>query len=106
MALLLMILPFMVPYVSVLHCLAVAPTLVLSTMFVVLYLVDQVHDLAEQLYLTTQIMNCTVAFSFVFLDHTTKGAIYGLFYIHLIIALGIDLYYIIRERAYALTRKE
>lgn len=101
-----MILPFIVRDISVLHCLAVAPTLILSTMFVVLYLVDQVHDLAEQLYLTVQIVTNALAFLFAFLGHTTTGALYGLFYIHLIFALGIDLYYIVRERSYALMRKE
>lgn len=75
-------------------------------MFVVLYLVDQVHDLAEQLYLTIQIMANAMAFFVEFMNHTTIGAIFGLFYIHLIIALCIDLYYIIKERSYALTRKE
>lgn len=92
--------------ITVLHCLAVAPTLILSTMFVVLYLVDQVHDLAEQLYLTVQIMANALAFLVEFMNHTTVGALYGLFYIHLIIVLGIDLYYIIKERSYALLRKE
>lgn len=101
-----MILPFLVRDISVFHCLAVAPTLILSTMFVVLYLVDQVHDLAEQLYLTVQITANAIAFLSAFTGYTTTDALYGLFYIHLLFALGIDLYYIIKERSYALTRKD
>ena len=86
------------------HCLAVAPTLVLSIMFVVLYLVDQVHDLAEQLYLVMQITLNILTFLYVFLNVSATGALYGLFYCHLLVALCIDLFYVIKERGFALFR--
>lgn len=105
-SLLLMITPFIVKGTNIMHCLAAAPTLVMSVMFVVLYLVDQVHDLAEQLYLTMQIICCLLAFSAAFLMHSPSGALYGLFYCHLIIALVIDMYYVIKERGYAPLRKD
>lgn len=101
-----MITPFIVRGTTVMHCVAVAPTLVLSLMFVVLYLVDQVHDLAEQLYLTMQITLSFLAFIAAFIMYKPAGALYGLFYCHLIIALGIDLYYVIKERGYAILRKD
>ncbi|CAH0579437.1 unnamed protein product [Chrysodeixis includens] len=101
-----MIIPFVITEPEILHCLAVAPTLVLSVMFVVLYLVDQVHDLAEQLYLMLQIIFNVLAFLFVLLNTSATLALYGLFYCHLLIALCIDKYYVIKERGFALLRKE
>lgn len=86
------------------HCLAVAPTVVLSVIFIVLYLVDQVHDLAEQLYLVFQIFLNVVTFLYVLINVSATGAFYGLFYCHLLIALCIDMFYVIRERGFALTR--
>lgn len=101
-----MIIPFVLMETDTMHCLAVAPTLVLSLMFVVLYLVDQVHDLAEQLYLTLQIILTVLAFIFVLLKTSATEALYGLFYCHLLIALCIDQYYVIKERGFALLKKD
>ncbi|XP_072931756.1 uncharacterized protein FucTB isoform X2 [Epargyreus clarus] len=101
-SMLLMIIPFVLTDAGIMHCLAVAPTLVLSVIFVVLYLVDQVHDLAEQLYLLIQITLNIIAFLAVLLDQEPSGALYGLFYCHLLIALCIDQYYVIKERGCSL----
>lgn len=95
---LLMIIPFVLNDAGIMHCLAVAPTLVMSVMFVILYLVDQVHNLAEQLYLLLQIILNIAAFVIVLLDKEPSGSLYGLFYCHLLIALCIDQYYVIKER--------
>ncbi|CAF4823681.1 unnamed protein product [Pieris macdunnoughi] len=97
-SLMLMIIPFILSDAGVMHCLAVAPTLVLSLMFIVLYLVDQVHVVAEQLYLSQQITLTVAAFVFVLLGNDPTGAVYGLFYCHLLIALCIDIYYGFKER--------
>lgn len=80
------------------HCLAVAPTVVLSVMFAVLYLVDQVHNLAEQLYLFVQTLFNLSGLVLAILDTNPAGAFYGLFYCHLLIALLIDQYYVYKER--------
>ncbi|XP_052749876.1 uncharacterized protein LOC116412965 [Galleria mellonella] len=98
----LMIIPFAMNGADTMHCLAVAPTVVMSIMFVVLYLVDQVHDLAEQLYLLIQITLNILALFSVLLKQYPAGALYGLFYCHLLIALCIDKYYVIKERGFAL----
>ncbi|CAH2106150.1 unnamed protein product [Euphydryas editha] len=98
MSLLLMIIPFVLSDAGIMHCLAVAPTLIMSVMFIVLYLVDQVHNLAEQLYLLLQIVLNIAAFVIVLLQKEPSGALYGLFYCHLLIALCIDQYYVIKER--------
>lgn len=97
-----MILPFVLEEPVVIHCVAIAPTLVLSIIFVVLYLVDQVHDLAEQLYLVIQISLTVLAFLVIFLTPSPSGALFGLFYCHQLVALCIDLYYVIMERGFAL----
>ncbi|XP_045497766.1 uncharacterized protein LOC123695865 [Colias croceus] len=97
-SLILMIIPFVLSDAGIMHCLAVAPTLIISVMFIVLYLVDQVHDLAEQLYLTIQIALNIAAFVVVLLQNEPSGALYGLFYCHLLIALCIDQYYVVKER--------
>lgn len=93
-----MIIPFVLSDAGVMHCLAVAPALVMSVMFVVLYLVDQVHNLAEQLYLFLLIILNISAIAVVFLESEPSSALYGLFYCHLLIALCIDQYYVIKER--------
>ncbi|VVC90065.1 unnamed protein product [Leptidea sinapis] len=102
MSLLLMIIPFILGHAGAMHCLAVAPTLMLSIMFVVLYIVDQVHDLAEQLYILLQIALNFVALLLVLLQPGV-GTIYGLFYCHLIVALLIDQYCIYKERGFSLS---
>ncbi|CAH0397771.1 unnamed protein product [Chilo suppressalis] len=72
-SMLLMILPFVMTRPGIFYCLAVSPTLILSVMFVVLYLVDQVHDLAEQMYLTIQIsLNVVVALLLCILPHVVE----------------------------------
>lgn len=95
---LLMIIPFVLTDAGIMHCLAVAPTLVVSVMFIILYLVDQVHNLAEQLYLLIQIFLNITAFVTVLLQNEPSGSLYGLFYCHLLVALCIDQYYVIKER--------
>lgn len=99
-----MILPFVLVEPDVIHCLAIAPTLVFSVMFIVLYLVDQVHDLAEQLSLILQICCTVLAFTFIFINPSPSGALYGLFYCHQLVALCIDLYYVVKERGFALKK--
>lgn len=96
-----MILPFVLSEPGNLYCLAVAPTVIMSLMFVVLYLVDQVHDLAEQLYIITQIVVTVVALIANLLCTTPVGAVYGVFLTHLLIALAIDQYYVFRERGFS-----
>ncbi|XP_028027190.1 uncharacterized protein LOC114240733 [Bombyx mandarina] len=98
MSMILMILPFILSDAGIMHCLAVAPTLIMSLMFIILYLVDQVHDMAEQLYLAIQITLNTIALIAVFLRKYPASALYGLFYCHLLIALCIDQYYVFKER--------
>lgn len=102
---LLMILPFIMVEPGILYCLAASPTLIMSTMFVVLYLVDQVHDLAEQLYLVSQISLCTTGLLVNMLSMTAVGAVYGVFIAHLLVALCIDQYYVFKERGFALFKK-
>lgn len=99
---LLMIIPFVLTDAGTMHCLAVAPTLVLSVMFIVLYLVDQVHDLAEQMYISIQIGFNMLALITAMLYKTASSPLYVLFYCHLLIALCIDEYYVIKERGCAL----
>lgn len=99
---LLMIIPFILTDAGAMHCLAVAPTLVLSVMFLVLYLVDQVHDLAEQMYITTQIGFNVLALISVVSVQTPAAPLYVLFYCHMLVALCIDEYYVIKERGCAL----
>lgn len=101
---LLMIIPFALKDAAIMHCLAVAPTLVLSLMFIVLYLVDQVHDLAEQLYLIIQISFNVWAIFTAFLSKVVSAPLFILFYVHILVALSIDLYYVIKERGVALLK--
>ncbi|KAI5652058.1 glycosyltransferase family 10 (fucosyltransferase) c-term domain-containing protein [Phthorimaea operculella] len=97
-ALLLNIIPHVVDPVDPLHCLVSAPTLMLSLYLMLLYVVDQVLYEAEFYYVILQIILTVGALISVFLVGKTAGAIYGLFYIDLIIALAMDLYYQIKER--------
>lgn len=99
---LLMIIPFILTDAGTLHCLAVAPTLVLSVMFIVLYLVDQVHDLAEQMFITVQIGFNLIALISAVTIQSASAPLYVLFYCHMLIALCIDQYYVIKERGCAL----
>ncbi|CAK1596429.1 unnamed protein product [Parnassius mnemosyne] len=94
----LMTLPFALAEADTFHCLAAAPTLILSFIFIVLYLVDQAQDLAEQLYLFTQIFLNVVALLHLIIEPSSAGMYYGLFYCHLIIALCIDFYYVVKDK--------
>ncbi|XP_047995013.1 uncharacterized protein LOC125233168 isoform X2 [Leguminivora glycinivorella] len=100
----LMAVPFMVSGTTTFHCLAVAPTLVLSLLFIVLYLVDQVHDLAEQSYLIVQIICNVFAVLSGLVSHSATLALIGLLNCHLIFILTLDLYWITRERGFALAK--
>lgn len=97
-----MIVPFILKDAGISYCLAVSPTLVLSLIFLVLYMVDQVHDLAEQLYLIFQIILNFLALFEGMITSNATATILSLFYCHLLVALGIDLYYVIKERGFAL----
>lgn len=100
-----MIMPFLLKVdLNIIECIASAPTLVLSTMFVILYMVDQVHDLAEQMYLTIQISTNVAAVLFALMTTSPNASLYGMFHIHIIIALVLDLFYVTKERGYALGR--
>lgn len=85
-------------------CIASAPTLVLAVMFMILYMVDQVHDLAEQMYLTLMIFINILTILFAMMTGSANSSLYGLFHIHIIIALIMDLFYVVKERGYALGR--
>ncbi|XP_059048596.1 uncharacterized protein LOC131843852 isoform X3 [Achroia grisella] len=99
-ALLLNIVPHVVEPVDVFHCLVAGPTLMLSTLIMVLYLVDQVQSEAELYYLIIELALSSMAFINLLIAAQVYGAIYGLFYIDLIIAFAMDLYYIHKERGW------
>lgn len=99
-----MTLPFALGESDSLHCLAAAPTLMLFFMFIILYLADQAPDLAEQLYLITQILVNATAIILAFVQPSTASMYYGLFYFHLLIALSFDVYFSIRERGFLICR--
>lgn len=101
MSSLLMVLPFILNEPGVTYCLAVSPTVVMSLMFVVLYLVDQVHDLAEQLYLMIQLVITVISLVLNLISASAVGAVYGVFLTHLLIAFAIDLYYVYKERGFS-----
>lgn len=100
MALLLNILPHVVTPVDILQCLVAGPTLMLTTQIMVLYIVDQVQYEAEFYYVIIQLLITIVAVINLFVIGKLVGAIYGLFYADLIIALSMDLYYITKERGW------
>ncbi|KAJ2946237.1 hypothetical protein O0L34_g5173 [Tuta absoluta] len=97
-ALLLNIIPHVVDPVDKMHCMVSAPTLMLSLYLMLLYVVDQVLYEAEFYYVIIQLIMSVGALLNVFWVGKTAGAIYGLFYLDLIIALSMDLYYQIKER--------
>ncbi|XP_041978561.1 uncharacterized protein LOC121732672 [Aricia agestis] len=103
-SLLLMFLPFILANPRTFHCLAVAPTLVLSVIFIVLYLVDQVHNLAEQLYLLIQIILNIAAVITIITSEKSTFVLYGLFYCHLLLALCVDQYFVFKERGCVLIK--
>ncbi|XP_047024740.1 uncharacterized protein LOC124633527 isoform X2 [Helicoverpa zea] len=97
-ALLLNILPHVVEPVESLHCLVAAPTVMCSTLLMVLYVVDQVQFEAELYYVIIELTITVLAFINLFIVGRLVGAIYGLFYADLIIAFSMDLYYMRKER--------
>lgn len=99
---LLMIIPYVLTDADAMYCLAVAPTLVLSLMFILLYLVDQVNNVAEELYLIIQIGINIMAIAMSMMKTTLTAPLYVVFYWHLLFALCIDQYCIIKERGFAL----
>lgn len=72
----------------------------LTTQIMVLYIVDQVQYEAEFYYVIIQLLITIVAVINLFVIGKLVGAIYGLFYADLIIALSMDLYYITKERGW------
>jgi hypothetical protein len=99
-ALLLCILPHVVDPVDKWQCLVAAPTLMLSLLIMVLYLVDQVQYEAELYYVGIELFVTVIAFFNLLVVGKLKGAIYGLFYIDLIIAFALDIYYMYKERGW------
>lgn len=83
-----------------LYCLVASPTLMLSLMFLMLYVVDQVQEEAELYYVVIELSLTVLALLNVMIVGKAIGAVYGLFYIDLIIALGIDLFDIVKERGW------
>lgn len=98
MALLLNIIPHVVEPVDCMHCVVAGPTLMLSLYIMLLYIVDQVQTEVELYYVIIELSLSVVALICVFMSGKATGAIYGLFYLDLIIAFGIDLYYQKKER--------
>nr|XP_037872839.1 uncharacterized protein LOC101736861 isoform X6 [Bombyx mori] len=99
-AMLLNIVPHIVEPVDVLACLVSGPTLMLSALIMVLYIVDQVQYEAELYYAIIEITLTALALINLFIVGKLRGAIYGLFYIDLIIAFGMDIYYMHKERGW------
>lgn len=100
MALLLNVIPHVVVPVDVIYCLVAAPTVMLSVLIMILYLVDQVQYEAELYYAVIELTFTIIAFCNLFLVLEVRGAIYGLFYIDLIIAFALDIYYQHKERGW------
>ncbi|XP_030023800.1 uncharacterized protein LOC115442785 isoform X2 [Manduca sexta] len=99
-ALLLNIVPHIVEPVTTVGCLVAAPTLMLSTLIMVLYVVDQVMYEAELYYVLIELSFTLFALFELFVLGKMQGAIYGLFYLDLTIAFCMDLYYMHKERGW------
>lgn len=82
------------------HCIVSGPTLVLSFMFMVLYIVDQVQNAAEMYYAVFELIMALCAIISLIIVGKLLGAIYGIFYLDLIVALGMDIYYMKKERGW------
>lgn len=95
-----MTMPILVEPVENFHCIASAPTLLLSLFFLILYVVDQAQMEAESYYLVFQIVNTSVALLTVLAKGLISGAVYGLFYVDQLVALSLDLYYGYKERGW------
>lgn len=98
MALLLNIIPHIVEPLDVWQCLVAGPTLMLSILIMVLYVVDQIQYEAELYYIVIELVLTIIALTDLFIIGNMIGAIYGLFYVDLIIAFCMDFYYIYSER--------
>lgn len=88
---------------AALQCLAAAPTLELSLVFIVLHAVEQSHPGAEQLYVLTQLaLNGAAALSAAMAVTGTggAGALCGLLHMHMVAALALDLWCQVRERGW------
>lgn len=72
----------------------------ISLLIMVLYIVDQVQYEAEFYYLVIEIVITLLAFGNLFIVGKMTGSIYGLFYIDLLIAFSMDIYYIHQERGW------
>lgn len=68
----------------------------------VLYVVDQVQYEAEFYFIIIELILTIVAFVNLFIVGKVVGAIYGLFYIDLMIAFCLDGYYMQKERGFTL----
>lgn len=95
-----MCLPLITEPIENFHCIASAPTLMLSLFFLILYIVDQAQMEAESYYLVFQITTTTVALLSVLGKGLIQGAVYGLFYVDQLVALSLDLYYGYKERGW------
>lgn len=88
------------------ECIATAPTLVFSLMFIVLYAFDQVQNLIEQMYLATQLFTNLVAVMICLLDKGPKDDFtYEMIHGVLMLLMFIDFVLILNERGYALCKK-
>lgn len=88
---------------AALACLAAAPTLQLSLLFMVLHLVEQAHPRAERLFVLAQLALNGAAALAALADAATAGglgALCGLLHVHLAAALAMDLWCSVRERGW------
>lgn len=83
------------------HCIASGPTLVVSLLFIVLYIRRKVPLFMEKMYLFFQIIFTFGAFIQCFLLNISQVWLwltYGMFYFSMLTALSLDLYMIANER--------
>lgn len=66
----------------------------------ILYVVDQIQCEAELYYVLMEYLLTLLAVVNLFMIGKMQGAIYGLFYVDLIIAFSMDLYYMQKERGW------
>ena len=83
------------------YCISTGPTLVISFLFIILYLRKKVPLFMEKMYLFFQILFTFGAFIQCFLLNLVRvwlWLIYGVFYFALLTALSVDLFLIANER--------
>lgn len=83
------------------YCIATGPTLIISLIFIILYIRRRVPLFMEKMYLFFQILFTFGAFVQCFLLNLVKvwlWLIYGVFYFALLSALALDLFLIANER--------